>query len=111
MVQEAADGLSGLEACRDDPPDLILLDLGLPLCDGFEILRRLKDDARTESIPVIVVSATRPLRRQGPRASTSGAVDYVTKPYDMVELQARIRVALRTKRLQELLEHAPTSTA
>src|SRR5437868_3607938 len=61
-VEEARDGLSGLNACRAKPPDLILLDLNLPLCDGFEILRRLKDDRRTISIPVIVVSAaSRPL--------------------------------------------------
>ena len=103
VVQEAADGESGLSACRADPPDLILLDLGLPLCDGFEILRRLKDDARTEPIPVIVVSATDHSADKA-HGLDLGAVDYVTKPYDMVELQARIRAALRTKRLQELLE-------
>src|ERR1700722_17946684 len=61
-IEEAADGVSGLEACRAHPPDLILLDLNLPLCNGFEILRRLKEDRRTNAIPVIVVSAaTKPM--------------------------------------------------
>ncbi len=103
VVLEASDGLAGLEACRNDPPDLILLDLGLPHCDGFEILRQLMDDRRTGSVPVIVVSATAETAEKA-RGLDMGAVDYVTKPYDLLELQARIRVALRTKRLQELLE-------
>jgi diguanylate cyclase (GGDEF)-like protein len=103
IVQEAPDGISGLAACRDDPPDLILLDLGLPLCGGFEILSLLKEDARVGSVPVIVVSATDDSTEKA-RGLDLGAVDYVTKPYDLIELQARIRAALRTKRLQELLE-------
>lgn len=102
-VLEAPDGLNGLAACRADPPDLVLLDLGLPLLEGFEILRQLKDDSRTSGVPVIVVSATTGTA-EIVRGLDGGAVDYVTKPYDLVELQARIRVALRTKRLQELLE-------
>ena len=102
-ILEAPDGLAGLAASFADPPDLILLDLGLPLCDGFETLRRLQDDARTRAIPVIVVSATSNTFEKA-RGLDEGAVDYVTKPYDLLELQARIRVALRTKRLQDLLE-------
>lgn len=102
-IFEASDGLTGLEASQAEPPDLILLDLGLPYCDGFEILRRLKEDSRTSHVPVIVVSATSAPADKA-RGLDGGAVDYVTKPYDLLELQARIRVAFRTKRLQDLLE-------
>jgi diguanylate cyclase (GGDEF)-like protein len=102
-VVEAADGLMGVDTCRTDPPDLVLLDLGLPFCDGFEILNRLKSDRRTHGIPVIVVSATSETTEKA-RGLDMGAVDFVTKPYDLIELLARIRAALRTKRFQELLE-------
>ena len=102
-VLEALDGESGFQMCCNDPPDLVLLDLGLPLCAGFDILRNLKEDSRTCGVPVIVVSATTGTA-DIVRGLDGGAVDYVTKPYDLVELQARVRVALRTKRLQELLE-------
>ncbi len=102
-ILEAADGLEGLALCHKNPPDLILLDLNLPFFDGFEILRRLKDDRRTFSIPVIVVSGASGTADKT-RGLDLGAVDYVTKPFDVVELKARIRVALRTKRMQDLLE-------
>ena len=103
QVVEATDGLAGLDLCRRDPPDLILLDLGLPGHDGFEILRRLEDNPDTAAIPVIVISATvDPSTRV--RSLDLGAVDFVAKPYDLDELRARVRVALRTRRLQQLLE-------
>jgi diguanylate cyclase (GGDEF)-like protein len=102
-VLEAADGLMGVDICRAEPPDLVLLDLGLPVCDGFEILNRLKSDRRTYGIPVIVVSATSATADKA-RGLDLGAVDFVSKPYDLIELLARIRAALRTKRFQELLE-------
>jgi diguanylate cyclase (GGDEF)-like protein len=102
-IIEAADGLAGLELCHSNPPDLILLDLNLPYCDGFEVLNRLKDNCRTSSIPVIVVSEVNATADKI-RGLDLGAVDYVTKPFDPIELRARIRVALRIKRLQDLLE-------
>ena len=103
VIEEAADGLTGLEACLSNPPDLILLDLNLPLYNGFEILRRLKEDRRTMGIPVIVVSsASKPMDKA--LGLDLGAVDFISKPYDPLELRARIRVAFRTRRLQELLE-------
>lgn len=102
-VLDVEDGAKGLMICHDEPPDLILLNLGPPLCEGFDTLRALKEQPHTRHVPVIVVSASAGTADivQGLDA---GAVDYVTKPYDLVELQARIRVALRTKRFQELLE-------
>ncbi len=100
---EAQDGMAGMDICRSDPPDLILLDLGLPGHDGFEVLRRLKNDRRTGMIPVIVLSGASDTHHKV-RGLDLGAVDYVTKPFDIIELRARIRVAMRTKRLQDLLE-------
>lgn len=83
-------------------PELILLDLSLPGEDGLVLLRRLKEDARTRSIPVIVLSA-----HQAPRfkvaAFDMGAVDYVTKPFELIELRVRIRSALRMYQLVQML--------
>ncbi len=100
---EAPDGRMGLELCRSNPPDLVLLDLGLPDCDGFEILRQLKDEPTTSAVPVILLSAST-LPADKARGLDLGAVDFVSKPFDPIELRARIRVALRTKFLQDLLE-------
>ena len=103
VVVEAADGPSGLLAVRENPPDLILLDISMPGWDGFETIRRLKDDPRTRSIPVIFLSAVSSSQEKA-RALDLGAVDFVAKPFDPVELRARVRVALRTKSLHDLLE-------
>jgi two-component system KDP operon response regulator KdpE len=87
----AADGRTALDACREDAPDVVLLDLGLPDRSGFEVLRDLRG---WSTIPVIVVSA-----RHGSTdkvdALDLGADDYVTKPFGMEELLARLRAAVR----------------
>jgi diguanylate cyclase (GGDEF)-like protein len=100
---EAADGLDGLAAARELRPDLILLDLTLPTWDGFETLKRLKEVSETRSIPVIFVSAS---ASNAEKASglDLGAVDFVLKPFDPLELRARVRAALRSKYMQDLLE-------
>lgn len=100
---EAADGLSGLDACRIHMPDVVLLDLNLPFCDGFEILRIMKEDRRTQGILVIVISGSSLIATKE-RALDLGATDFVTKPYDIIELRARIRAALRSKQHQDMLE-------
>jgi two-component system KDP operon response regulator KdpE len=87
----AADARTALDACRDDAPDVVLLDLGLPDRSGFDVLRDLRE---WSTIPVIVVSA-----RHGSTdkvdALDLGADDYVTKPFGMDELMARLRAAVR----------------
>ena len=87
----AADGRTALEACREDAPDVVLLDLGLPDRSGFEVLRALRE---WSTMPVVVVSA-----RHGSTdkvdALDLGADDYVTKPFGMDELMARLRAAVR----------------
>lgn len=83
-------------------PDLILLDLNMPGMDGFEILRHLKDCAETHDIPVVVVSGQNSSEDKV-RAFDLGAVDFVSKPFDMTELRARVRVALRMQSLIRML--------
>jgi putative two-component system response regulator len=67
--------------------DLILLDLGIPGCDGFELLRRLKNDSASQHVPIIVVTAKNSMEDKL-LGFELGAVDYVTKPFDVVELRA-----------------------
>ena len=90
----AYDGLTALEVARRDKPDLILLDQMMPRMDGHGVLRELRRDSRTQGIPVIFLTAKAQAedRIQGLEL---GADDYVTKPFGMGELMARMRVCLR----------------
>jgi len=97
------DGERGIERAVADQPDVILLDIGLPNVDGFEVCRRLKEHPSTRNIPIIFLTGTADTESKV-RGLDLGAVDYVTKPFDQVELRARVRAALRTKRLQDILE-------
>ncbi len=101
-VHEATDLLTGLAACSKFHPDLILLELRLPGLDGFETIRRLKDNPLTRSIPVIFLSAATSTEKA--KGLDLGAVDFVSKPFEPMELRARVRAALRTKYFQDLLE-------
>jgi two-component system, OmpR family, KDP operon response regulator KdpE len=90
-VETAATGQAALEAHASHHPDLILLDLGLPDVDGLEIVRQIRDRAAT---PIVVLSA-RGAERDKVQALDLGADDYLTKPFGVEELLARVRVALR----------------
>ena len=92
-VITASDGRSALESARDNAPDLILLDLMMPEMDGFEVIEKLKLDAATRTIPVIMLTAKAQTHEkiQGLR---SGADDYITKPFQLDELTARIEAVL-----------------
>lgn len=98
----AGGGKEGLETARRERPDLILLDLDMPDMSGFDVCRELKEDAALCMIPVIFLSGSDCLADKV-KGLDLGAVDYVTKPFDGIELQARVRAALRTKHLQDLL--------
>lgn len=102
-VYEAVDIITGLAACPKFQPQLILLQLRLPTWDGYEVIRRLKNDARTLSIPVIFMAASA-LTGEKAKGIDMGAVDFISKPFDPVELLARVGSALRTKALLDLLE-------
>jgi two-component system KDP operon response regulator KdpE len=88
---EAATGSEGLTAAAAHPPDVILLDLGLPDIDGIEVTRRLREWTKA---PIIVLSA-RGQDQDKVAALDAGADDYLTKPFSLPELLARIRVAVR----------------
>ncbi len=88
-----ADPLAGLDHARSQPPDLILLDIQLPGIDGFEVLRRLRADTRTQHIPVVAVSANA-MPADLDAGSAAGFSAYLTKPIDMDELLATVRQVL-----------------
>jgi two-component system, OmpR family, KDP operon response regulator KdpE len=90
-TQEAADGRTAMERWEASRPDIVLLDLGLPDIDGLEVIRRIRRDAMT---PIVILSG-RYAEREKVEALERGADDYVTKPFGLAELHARIRVALR----------------
>jgi two-component system KDP operon response regulator KdpE len=90
-VIEAEQGEHGLRHAATSQPDLILLDLGLPDMDGIEVTRRLRESS---AVPIIVVSA-RGKEQDKVVALDCGADDYLTKPFGVSELLARVRVALR----------------
>lgn len=96
-VVEAIDGLSALTAASTTDPDLIVLDLGLPDIDGTEVIRRLR---ATSQVPVIVLSV-RDGQEEKVAAFDLGADDYVTKPFGIDELLARMRAVTRRSRADD----------
>ena len=93
VVTTADAGENGVEACRSHHPDLVLLDIRLPDIDGYEVARRLRNNRRTEEIPIIFLTDKRE-RTDRLRGLELGADDYVTKPFDVQELHLRVRNAL-----------------
>lgn len=100
-VCSGAEALQKLKTATP-PPAAILLDLDMPTMDGFEVLRSLKEDQNFANIPVVVLSGLAGSEDKV-AAIELGAIDYVTKPFDMPELRARLRSALRLSRLLQLL--------
>jgi two-component system KDP operon response regulator KdpE len=100
-VTEAERGTEAIESIRQQRPDLVVLDLGLPDIDGLAVIQRVRQDSL---IPIIVLSS-RSDERGKVKALELGADDYITKPFGMEELVARIRTALR-HRLQQQGEPA-----
>lgn len=97
-VLEAGTGEAAIRIAAETPPDIVLLDLGLPDIDGVDVLRRIR--AASPTLPVIILSV-RDDERGKVTALEAGADDYVTKPFSMAELIARLRNALRHGLQQE----------
>jgi len=97
LVTAVPDGQAALEAIRADPPDIAVLDLMMPRLDGFEVCRALRDDPLLENLPVIILSASgnRDSKIEG---LDLGADDFITKPVNVRELLARIRMILKRTR-------------
>lgn len=105
QVIALADGDAGLHAIHEHQPDLVLLDLTLPRMDGYEICRRLRADVRTQTLPIIVLTGHTAMDDMV-AALDAGADDFVTKPFQQVELLARLRSAWRSRQVVMRMEQA-----
>ena len=99
----AASGREAFEKAAAQPPDLVLLDVMMPKMDGFEVCERLRADPRLSEVPVLLLTALDD-RGSRLRGLAAGADDFITKPFDRVELRTRLRSLLRLNRYRRLLE-------
>jgi DNA-binding response OmpR family regulator len=97
QVVTASNGQEGLQRAAAEKPDLILLDTNMPVMDGHEMLQRLRADETLKNIPVIMVTA-RCASQDIAAASALGVSDYVTKPFDFVQLMEKIRAAVKSSK-------------
>jgi len=101
-VVEASDGHEALEIAREKIPDVVIMDVMMPVMDGFTATKKLKEDPRTAFIPVIIVTAL-DAREDRLRGIEAGADDFLTKPIDMEELKLRLKNTLKIKAYHDLL--------
>ncbi len=99
-VRAAASGVWALKAVQASPPDLILLDIMMPDMDGYEVCQQLKAGEQTRDIPIIFISALN-TEKDKVKAFTAGGVDYVTKPFQVAEVLARVKTHLTLQILQK----------
>jgi adenylate cyclase len=102
-IVEAESGEQALQKVEQRPPDVILLDVMMPRMDGFEVCRRLKQDARTAHIPILIVTALSE-RMERMMGIAAGASDFLTKPVDLQEVTLRVGHAAHTKHLFDQLQ-------
>ena len=95
-VSVALDGESALRAVERNAPDLLLLDIVMPGVDGYEVCRRLRADSATREIPIMFLSALEDVQNKA-RGFELGANDYLTKPFEILEVKARVRSLLKAK--------------
>jgi len=104
-VITAYDGIEALEKIERDPPDLVLLDINMPLMDGYQVCRKIKESEATRLIPVVMITALTEVEDKI-KGIESGADDFITKPFNKVELLARTKSLLKTKYLNDQLDNA-----
>jgi putative two-component system response regulator len=102
-VHAVSNGEDALRVAPQLDPDLILLDVNMPDLDGFEVCKRLRADPATREIPIIMVTALND-RESRLRGLDAGADDFISKPYDRMELRTRVRTILRVNRYRRLME-------
>jgi len=100
----AINGIDAIELLEDQKPDLILLDIMMPEIDGYEVLKKLKGNPDLEHIPVILLSAITDSDSKN-KGFSLGAVDYVTKPFEIIEVKARVRTQIRLEEARLVLEN------
>jgi len=103
QVRPAQKAKTAIDSALAKPPGLILLDVRMPEMDGFEVCRRLKQDERTEKIPIIFISALDDVESKI-QGFEAGGVDYISKPFKEQEIMARVRTHLSLHRMQQHLE-------
>lgn len=103
-IQKASNGSAALELAYANPPDLILIDVMMPLMDGFEVCRRLKNNAATMHVPVIFITAKNEIKDEELGFSV-GASDFIHKPISAPIVVARVRTHLKIKFMQDYLRH------
>ena len=103
VIERAADGVEALEKTASFEPDIILLDFMMPRMNGLEVVKRLREDQNHKGIPVILLTA-KATQEDKVAGLDAGADDYVTKPFDAVELLARVRAMMRLKEMHDRLE-------
>ena len=102
-VRPAISGEIALRTVQTDLPDLVLLDIVMPNMDGYEVCRKLKADEQTRHIPIIFISALNALEDKV-KAFSEGGVDYITKPFQIEEVLARVNTHINLHSLQRCLE-------
>ena len=102
-VYTAADGLEALDVVEKEMPDLILLDINMPRMDGFEVVKQIRTNEATEFIPIVMITALRDTRENRIKSIEAGADDFIEKPFDSLEVLARVRSLLRIKHYQDTL--------
>lgn len=101
-IAVAMNGPSALEIAQESPPDLILLDIMMPGMDGYEVCRRLKADPALRDIPVMFITAMSEIENKT-HGFELGAVDYITKPFEVVEVRARVKTHLALQQARQAL--------
>jgi putative two-component system response regulator len=103
QVRPAPSGPLAIQAAKNNPPDLILLDIAMPVMNGYQVCKILKEDNNLREIPVIFISALSDTKEKI-EAFSSGGVDYITKPFQLEEVYARVETHLKLHRLQLEME-------
>ena len=104
-IGTASDGQMALDAIASHRPDLVLLDINMPKIDGFEVCRRIKADPATRLVPVVLITGLTG-SEEHIRGIEAGADDFLTKPFKVAELEARVRSLIRLKRYTDELDSA-----
>jgi eukaryotic-like serine/threonine-protein kinase len=102
-ARPASNGTEALAAARSSPPDVVMLDISMPDIDGYEVCRRLKGDPSTQHVPVVFISGLDEVLNKV-KAFDVGGADYLTKPFEVGEVIARVENQLKIARLQKALE-------